>query len=98
MRGIPGTVGGALRMNAGAYGRELADVFDMARAIDREGREHVLHAGDMGFSYRHTDVPEDIIFVSAVLAGVPAEPATVKARMAEIGADAALSQERKSAE
>jgi UDP-N-acetylmuramate dehydrogenase len=64
----------------------------MARAIDREGREHVLHAGDMGFSYRHTEVPEDYIFVSAVLAGVPADPAAVKARMAEIGSERELSQ------
>src|SRR5690606_11308790 len=92
LRGIPGTVGGALRMNAGAYGREMADVLCSARAIDRAGRVHVLAAADMGFTYRHTGVPEDFIFVSAILAGAKADPAAVKARMAEIGAERELSQ------
>jgi len=92
MRGIPGTVGGALRMNAGAYGKEIADVLQMARAVDRSGNEHVLRAEDMGFTYRHTRVPEDFIFISAILGGEPAAPDTVKARMAEIGAERELSQ------
>jgi len=92
LRGIPGTVGGALRMNAGAYGREMADVLRSARAIDRAGRVHVLAAADMGFTYRHTGVPEDFIFISAILAGAKADPAAVKARMAEIGAERELSQ------
>ena len=81
LRGVPGTVGGALRMNAGCYGRELKDVFVEATAIDGQGNRHVLTASDMGFSYRKSAVPEDWIFVEAILEGTPDTPETVRVRM-----------------
>ncbi|HSM96252.1 MAG TPA: UDP-N-acetylmuramate dehydrogenase [Rhizomicrobium sp.] len=81
LRGIPGTVGGALRMNAGCYGREIKDIFVEATAIDGKGNRHVLHAADMGFVYRKANVPEDYIFVEAVFEGQKDDPAAVKARM-----------------
>ena len=64
-RGIPGSIGGALRMNAGAHGRETKDVPRGARAVDREGNIHVLSLADMGFTYRHCSVPDDWIFTEA---------------------------------
>ncbi|MGC6476508.1 MAG: UDP-N-acetylmuramate dehydrogenase [Parvibaculales bacterium] len=63
--GIPGSIGGALRMNAGAYGGETADCFVQAVALDQEGREHVFTKQDMEFAYRHCGVPEAYIFISA---------------------------------
>lgn len=81
LRGVPGTVGGALRMNAGCYGREMKDVFVEATAIDGQGNRHVLTASDMGFSYRKSAVPEDGIFVEAILEGTPDTPETVRVRM-----------------
>src|SRR6516162_6149353 len=59
MRGIPGAVGGALRMNGGAYGRETKDALIEARAVDRSGRVHVLTNADLGFTYRHCSAPDD---------------------------------------
>ena len=64
-RGIPGSIGGALRMNAGAHGRETKDALVSARAVDRRGQVHDLSNADMGFTYRHSAAPEDAIFVSA---------------------------------
>jgi UDP-N-acetylmuramate dehydrogenase len=87
LRGIPGTVGGALKMNAGCYGREIKDVFIEATAIDGEGGKHVLGAADMGFVYRKSSVPEDFIFVEAVFEGTRDDAAAVRARM-----DALLAQ------
>ncbi len=84
MVGIPGTLGGALRMNAGAYGTEIADVFESAEAIDGEGRLHTLTAADMGFAYRHTDVPEDFIFTGAVLKGTAGDSDAIFDRMKDI--------------
>ena len=81
LRGIPGTVGGALRMNAGCYGREIKDIFVEATAIDGKGNKHVLTAADMNFVYRKTGVPEDFIFVEAVFQGEQGDPAEIKARM-----------------
>ncbi|NNG04328.1 MAG: UDP-N-acetylmuramate dehydrogenase [Inquilinus sp.] len=83
--GIPGTIGGALRMNAGAYGSEIKDVLVEARAIDRAGKPLTLAPEAMGLSYRHTDVPEDVIFTGAVLRAGPGEKDKIAARMAEIG-------------
>jgi UDP-N-acetylmuramate dehydrogenase len=68
-RGIPGSIGGALRMNAGAHGRETTDVLIAARAVDRQGRIHVLSHADMGFTYRHCGVPDDWIFTEALFQG-----------------------------
>jgi UDP-N-acetylmuramate dehydrogenase len=81
LRGIPGTIGGALRMNAGCYGREIRDVFVEARAIDREGNIVTLNADDMAFVYRKSGVPEDMIFVETVLQGEAGDPEEIRARM-----------------
>lgn len=81
MRGVPGTVGGALRMNAGAYGREVADALVSAKILDRDGTLHVLTVDDFGYRYRHSSLPEDKIIIEATFKGTPADPAMVKARM-----------------
>ncbi|HEX4860280.1 MAG TPA: UDP-N-acetylmuramate dehydrogenase [Rhizomicrobium sp.] len=81
LRGIPGTVGGALKMNAGCYGREIKDIFVEATAIDGQGNKLTLRAADMGFVYRKAQVPEDLIFVDALFEGAKDDPAAVKARM-----------------
>jgi UDP-N-acetylmuramate dehydrogenase len=81
LRGIPGTIGGALRMNAGCYGREIKDVFVEATAIDGKGEKRTLTAADMGFSYRHTAAPDDLVFVEAVFEGAKGDPVEIRARM-----------------
>lgn len=82
--GIPGTVGGALRMNAGCYGTETKDVLLEATAIDGAGCIHILTPAQMGMSYRHTQTPGDFIFLSAVFQGYEDDPAAIAARMDEI--------------
>jgi UDP-N-acetylmuramate dehydrogenase len=84
LRGIPGTIGGALRMNGGAYGGETKDVLVEAHGIDRKGRKVVLSNEDMRYSYRHCGAPEDIIFTAAVLQGLKGDPAEIAAAMEEI--------------
>ena len=84
--GVPGTIGGALRMNAGAYGRETKDVLVEAVALDRRGDTHRLNPAQMGMAYRHTDVPGDYIFTHAVFKGVPGDVETIKSHIAEIKA------------
>src|ERR1700685_340604 len=84
MRGIPGGVGGALRMNGGAYGRETKDALVAARAVDRAGRIHVLGNADMGYSYRHSGVPADYIFTEALYQGERGDPAVIAAEMDKI--------------
>jgi UDP-N-acetylmuramate dehydrogenase len=84
LSGVPGTIGGALRMNAGAYGRELADVLLEAEALDPAGGLHRLSPPEMGLSYRHSAVPEDWIFLSARLAGQAGEREEIARRIAEI--------------
>ena len=91
-RGVPGTIGGALRMNAGAYGRETKDVLVDADALDRRGRKHRLSPADFHFSYRHSDVPADFIFTAARFAGRRDDPAAIAARMDEISAAREASQ------
>jgi UDP-N-acetylmuramate dehydrogenase len=81
LRGIPGTVGGALRMNAGCYGKEIKDIFVEATAIDGRGNKHVLKASDMQFVYRKSGVPDDFIFVEAVFEGERGNADEIKARM-----------------
>jgi UDP-N-acetylmuramate dehydrogenase len=81
LRGIPGTIGGALRMNAGCYGREIKDVFVEAIALDQHGRRVRLGPDDITFCYRHTNAPEDLIFIEAVLRGVCEPRDEVRARM-----------------
>ena len=83
-RGVPGAIGGALRMNAGAYGGETKDALVEARAIDRAGKLHVLSNADMGFSYRHSSPPDDFIFTRAVYRGTPGDAAAIAAEMENI--------------
>jgi UDP-N-acetylmuramate dehydrogenase len=84
LSGIPGTIGGAARMNAGAYGSDLSQVFRSATALDRQGRLHKLDAEAMGFTYRHSKVPAEWIFCGAELVGFAGDPATIQARLTEI--------------
>lgn len=86
LRGIPGTVGGGLRMNAGAYGTEFKDVLVWAEAVDGQGNLHRLSPAEMKFGYRHCGVPEDWIFLSCRLKGRPGDKAQIQARMDEIQA------------
>ena len=84
LRGIPGSIGGALRMNAGAHGGETTDILVEARGVDRDGKICVFSHADMGFSYRHSGVPDDVIFTSALFRGRPGEPAQILAEMDRI--------------
>ncbi|MGD9967710.1 MAG: UDP-N-acetylmuramate dehydrogenase [Hyphomonadaceae bacterium] len=90
--GIPGTIGGALTMNAGCYGSETKDVLIEATALDRRGARIRLTHADFGFTYRHNALPEGLIFLDATFQGRPDEPAAVAARMAEITAKREASQ------
>lgn len=83
-RGIPGSVGGALRMNAGAHGGETKDVLESVRAVDRQGNIHELSLADMGYSYRHCSLPKDYIFTSATFKGEPGEVADIQKQMEEV--------------
>ena len=84
LSGVPGTVGGALRMNAGAYGAEMKDVVVGAVALDGDGHRHELSAEALGFSYRNSAVPADWIFVEAHLRGHAGQAADIQARMDDI--------------
>ncbi len=77
LSGIPGTIGGALRMNAGAYGTEIKDVLRSADVIDPKGQRHKLSPKDLHFSYRHCGLPEDWIFVGAHLQGVQSDSSVI---------------------
>jgi UDP-N-acetylmuramate dehydrogenase len=82
--GVPGTIGGAIRMNAGAYGREIKDVLIEAAFVDATGRDMRLPVEALGYGYRHSSFPKDWICVSATLAGSVGEPQEIAQRMAEI--------------
>jgi UDP-N-acetylmuramate dehydrogenase len=84
LRGIPGAVGGALRMNGGAYGAETKDVLIGARGVDRQGNVHVFANADMHYSYRHCGVADDVIFTQALFQGAPGDPAVIAAEMDKI--------------
>jgi len=97
LRGVPGTIGGALKMNAGCYGKELKDVFVEATAIDGKGNKITLSSADMGFEYRKAKgASDDLIFIEAVLEGTSDEPAAIRARMEELSANREASQPIKS--
>ncbi|HVB88561.1 MAG TPA: UDP-N-acetylmuramate dehydrogenase [Beijerinckiaceae bacterium] len=83
-RGVPGSIGGALRMNAGAHGGETKDALVEARAVDRRGRIHILAREEMGFAYRHCAAPQDLIFTQALFQGRAGEPADILAHMERI--------------
>lgn len=82
--GIPGTIGGGLRMNAGAYGTEFKDIVISATAVDRKGNIHIATPQEMGMAYRHSDAPQDWIFTEARLKATPDKEAEIRARMKEI--------------
>ena len=82
--GVPGTIGGALRMNAGAYEKEVSDVIVDAEALDENGTPHRLKPEDLGYSYRHCTLPEGWIFTSGRFRGVAGDSAEIAARMEEI--------------
>lgn len=84
LSGVPGTIGGAVRMNAGAYGREIKDVLVWAEAADAKGKVHRLSKGELKFEYRNSALPEDWICLGARLHGEPGSPAAIEARMKEI--------------
>ncbi|HEX5320103.1 MAG TPA: UDP-N-acetylmuramate dehydrogenase [Stellaceae bacterium] len=92
LSGVPGTIGGGLRMNAGAYGSEIEGVLVEAEAIDRAGDRHRLSLGEMGLSYRHCGVDRDWIFTAATFRGAPGAPAEIGRRMGEIQAAREASQ------
>lgn len=92
LSGIPGTVGGGLRMNAGAYGREFKDALREVTALDGVGHRHDLEPGEMDLSYRHCGVPADWIFVAARLKGRRDDPSAIGARMAAIQAQREATQ------
>jgi UDP-N-acetylmuramate dehydrogenase len=92
MSGIPGTVGGGLRMNAGAYGIEFKDVLRHAVALDPTGKRHILPVAALDLSYRHCGLGEDWIFVGARFAGAADASAEIGRRMAEIQAAREASQ------
>ena len=82
--GVPGTLGGAVRMNAGAYDREIKDVLNEAAFVDAGGKDIRVPVDALGFAYRHSSFPPDWICVSATLAGTAGEPREIARRMAEI--------------
>ena len=83
-RGIPGAIGGALRMNGGAYGRETKDVVVEVRGIDRRGRSHVLANSEMNYSYRDCSISEDVIFTEALFQGARGDAGRIAAEMDKI--------------
>lgn len=92
LSGVPGTIGGALRMNAGAFGGEMKDVTISAEALDRKGYVHSFTVDQLGLTYRHCGVPEDYIFTKAVMQGNDGDKEAIAARMAEIRAAREASQ------
>ena len=92
LRGIPGTIGGAVRMNAGAYGREVCDILESADVILRNGDRVTLSLADMGYTYRHSDLPEGCIVISATLVGESGDPLVIGAEMKRIADEREASQ------
>ncbi|AAL51762.1 udp-n-acetylenolpyruvoylglucosamine reductase [Brucella melitensis bv. 1 str. 16M] len=82
--GIPGGIGGALRMNAGANGVETRERVVEVRALDRKGEVHVLSNADMGYAYRHSSASPDLIFTSVLFEGVPGERDDIRRAMDEV--------------
>ena len=92
LRSIPGTVGGFVRMNGGAYGREVKDVLIEADVVLRSGERVTLGLADLGYTYRHSALPEGAVVVSATFRGAPAEPSAIQAEMDRIAAAREASQ------
>lgn len=83
-RGIPGGLGGALRMNAGAHGTETKDVLVSARGVDRSGKIHEFTNAELEYTYRHCGAPDDIIFTQALFQGTPGDPQDIAKEMQEV--------------
>jgi UDP-N-acetylmuramate dehydrogenase len=92
LRGIPGTVGGAVKMNAGAYGRDTSDILIEATVVTRSGEVEVWPAAKFGYVYRHSDLPAGAVVVEAVFEGVPGDPAVIGTEMDRIAAEREASQ------
>ncbi len=92
LRGIPGTVGGAVRMNAGAYGRDVSDCLVEAKVVARDGSVVTLSAADLGFAYRHSALAADSVVVEGVFRATPGDRATIAAEMDRIAAEREASQ------
>jgi len=92
LRGIPGTIGGAVRMNAGAYGREVCDILQSADVILRNGDLVTIPLSEMGYTYRHSELPEGSIVVSATLSGKSGDPTVIGAEMKRIAEEREASQ------
>ena len=92
LRGIPGTAGGAVRMNAGAYGRDVSDILIEATLVSREGRVETWPAERFAYTYRHSATPYDAVVVEALFQGRPGDPTTIKAEMDRIATEREASQ------
>ena len=92
LRSIPGTVGGFVRMNGGAYGREVKDILVDCDVVLRSGERATLSLGDLGYTYRHSDLPEGAIVVSATFRGYPEQTAVIQGEMLRIAAAREASQ------
>jgi UDP-N-acetylmuramate dehydrogenase len=92
LRGVPGSIGGALRMNAGAHGGETRETLIEARGFDRHGASRTFSNAEMGFAYRHSEAPDDVIFTRAIFQGRPSDPAAIRAEMDRITAAREASQ------
>ncbi len=92
LRSIPGTVGGFVRMNGGAYGREVKDVLVECNVVLRSGEQMTLDVAELGYSYRHSELPDGSIVVSATFRGKPADPASIQAEMDRIADEREMSQ------
>jgi len=94
--GIPGGIGGALRMNAGAHGTETRQRLVEVRAVDRKGEIHVLSNADMGYAYRHSAAAPDLVFTEGLFEGVPTDKAAIRAEMDAVQAHREAAQPIKS--
>lgn len=92
LRGIPGTVGGFVRMNGGAYGREVADILVDCDVVLPDGSCHTLAASELGYSYRHSELPEGAVVVAARFRGAPGDPSAIGAEMDRIARARAATQ------
>ncbi len=92
LRGIPGTAGGAARMNAGAYGREVGDILIEARLVLRDGSVETWPLDRFGYTYRHSDLPPGAVVVEALFEGVPGDPEAIGAEMDRIAAEREATQ------
>jgi len=92
LRSIPGTVGGFVRMNGGAYGRETADILVECEVVLRSGERKILSRDDLGYSYRHSALPEGAVVIAATFRGTPSDPVAISAEMDRIAAAREASQ------